>query len=332
MTTSVSRLAVSLGLWQDRPPGEAMITARAADELGFTELWIGEMATYDVFALATAVGLQTANLRITVGPLPVHVRDPMMIAMGAASVVSLTGRQVGVAIGASSPVVVSQWHGRDRSRPLQAMLDSVRVLRALLDGGKADGLGEVMTSRGYRLRLDAPPASVSMAAFGPAAVRSAAAHGDRMVVSLVTAGAAADLAKQCAAAAEEIDRPTPPVVAWVPVGVGESRPMYEQVRAMLVGYLGAPGYAEMFAGAGFAEVVDFAHTRPHPGELLARIPDALIDEVAAIGELPTVKARLDDYLTGVDGVVMLPCSTDSDPGGARTLQAIAEAYGMYDSA
>lgn len=328
MSMFTPRLAVALGLWQDRPPGEAMVTAHAADELGFTELWIGEMATYDAFALATAVGLQTTNLRITVGPLAVQVRDPMMIAMGAASVASLTGRPVDIAVGTSSPVVVSQWHGRDRSRPAQAVRDSVQVLRALLDGGKADGTGEVMTSRGYRLRLDPPRSDVSIAAFGPAAIRAAAAQSDRMVLSLVTARAAADLARQCASAAEKIGRAAPPVVAWVPVGVGEPRAMYKQVRAMLVGYLGAPGYADMFAGAGFADIVAFAATRPHPRELLARIPDAMIDEVAAIGEMPTVRARLDDYLKGVDGVVMLPCSTESDPGGALTLAAIAKSYDL----
>ena len=43
---------MSLGLWQDRPSIEAVDTARAADELGYARLWIGEMATYDAFALA----------------------------------------------------------------------------------------------------------------------------------------------------------------------------------------------------------------------------------------------------------------------------------------
>ena len=83
-------LSVSLGLWQDRPAEEALLTARAADDLGYPELWVGEMATYDAFALATAIGLATTRIRLTVGPLAVAVRDPMMIAMGAASVAGLT--------------------------------------------------------------------------------------------------------------------------------------------------------------------------------------------------------------------------------------------------
>ena len=53
------RLGVSLGLWQDRDPLEALETARIADELGYPELWIGEMATWDAFALAAAIARET---------------------------------------------------------------------------------------------------------------------------------------------------------------------------------------------------------------------------------------------------------------------------------
>ncbi|WP_157978423.1 LLM class flavin-dependent oxidoreductase, partial [Nocardia aurea] len=135
-TTPVPRLSVSLGFWQDRPPGEALLTARAADRLGYDELWVGEMATYDAFALAAVLGTETRRVGLTVGPLAVAVRDPMTIARGVASVADLTGRRVGVAIGTSSPVVVAQWHGRDRSRSVTRLRESAVVLRELLDGGR----------------------------------------------------------------------------------------------------------------------------------------------------------------------------------------------------
>jgi alkanesulfonate monooxygenase SsuD/methylene tetrahydromethanopterin reductase-like flavin-dependent oxidoreductase (luciferase family) len=107
-------LEISLGLWQDRPADEALRTAALADELGFPAVWIGELATYDVFALASRLALRHA--RLVLGPLAVPVRDPVMIAMGVASVAALTGRPVAVALGTSSPLVVEQWHGRSRAR------------------------------------------------------------------------------------------------------------------------------------------------------------------------------------------------------------------------
>ena len=323
MTGGQPALAVSLGLWQDRPPEEALETARTADALGFSELWIGEMATYDAFALATAIGLTTERITLTVGPLPVTVRDPMTIAVGAASVAALTGRPVGVALGTSSPVVVEEWHGRDRSRSVTALGESALTLRPLLAGAKSPGDGRVVRSRGYQLRLAAPHSAVTVAAFGPAAIRVAARHADRMVVSLVTVAAAAALAGQLGVAAREAGRPTPRLAAWVPVAVGGVEAAREQVRRTLVGYLAAPGYAEMFRQAGFGDVVAYAQGRPHPRDLLAAIPDDLVDTMSVLGDETTVRDRLAEYARHVDEVVVLPCCTDDDPAGARTLRTLA---------
>ena len=134
-------IEVSLGLWQDRPPTEVIRTALVADELGYRAVWIGEMATWDAFALGTHVGRDFSTARLVLGPFAVSVRDPTMIAMGAASVASLTGREVGVALGTSSPMVVEHWHGRDRTGSSVALAESAQVVRTLLDGGGGSWTG-----------------------------------------------------------------------------------------------------------------------------------------------------------------------------------------------
>lgn len=311
------KLAVSLGLWQDRPPEEAFATAALADALGYPELWIGEMATYDVFALATAVGLRTERIPLTLGPLAVTVRDPAMIAIGAASVAAITGRPVAVALGTSSRVVVEQWHGRSRARAATALAESARAVRALLDGARSELDGEVVTSRGYRLRLPAPRSALTIAAFGPAAVRAAAAHADRMVVNLVSPATAAELV----AAVGGDTR----VAAWVVTAVDGGRAALDQLRRGVVGYLAAPGYAEMFAREGFGDLVAYARTRPHPAELLAAVPDELVAAVGIVGDTDTARDRIAAYrAAGVDDVVLVPAATDDDPAGERTLRALRE--------
>lgn len=318
--TGPVKLGVSLGLWQDRPAGEALLTARAADELGYGELWVGEMATYDAFALATAIGLATGRIGLTVGPLAVAVRDPMMIAMGVASVSDLVGRPVNVAVGTSSPLVVEDWHGRSRARAATALREAVRALRPLLDGGRSDFAGECLSSRGYRLRLPAPRSELSVAAFGACAVRTAATA-DRMVLNLVTPASAARLVADLRTASEE---PPPRVAAWVTAAVDPGREAVDRMRRGIVGYLAAPGYGEMFAEAGFGDVVEFARTRPHPRELLAAVPDGLLESVALLGDVGTVRERLDAYAeAGVDEVALVPAATDADPGGVATLRALA---------
>ncbi|MFL5823283.1 MAG: LLM class flavin-dependent oxidoreductase, partial [Solirubrobacteraceae bacterium] len=82
-------LGVVMPYWLDRPDEEAIEIALAAEQAGIEKVWLGEMASFDAFALATAVGLQTERVRLKVGPLAVGVRSPVAIALGVASVATL---------------------------------------------------------------------------------------------------------------------------------------------------------------------------------------------------------------------------------------------------
>jgi probable F420-dependent oxidoreductase len=329
-------LSVSLGLWQDRPAAEVVRTAQVADALGYGEIWIGEMATFDAFALGAVVAERTARAALTIGPLAVAVRDPVMIAMGAGSLAELTGRTVNVALGSSSPVVVQQWHGRRQERTALALAESATAVRTLLAGGKADMAGEVIATRGFRLRTKAPATPLTIAAFGRGAVKVAARQADRMVINLVTPKSAARLVQMLHDECRAAGRPVPPVAAWIAAAVdpspagpspaGPSPASIEQLRRGLVAYLSAPGYGEMFVEAGFADVVRFARTRPHPGELLAAIPPEIVGHVSLVGNEATVRARLAEYAdAGVDEIALVPGSCDADPAGAGTLTALAPA-------
>ena len=323
-------LSVSLGLWQDRPAAEVVRTAQVADALGYGEIWIGEMATFDAFALGAVVAERTTRAALTIGPLAVAVRDPVMIAMGAGSLAELTGRTVNVALGSSSPVLVQQWHGRRQERTALALAESATAVRTLLDGGKADVAGEVIRTRGFRLRTRAPSSPLTIAAFGRGAVKVAARHADRMVINLVTPKSAARLVEMLHDECRAAGRPVPPVAAWVAAVVSPAvaGPVVgtgvEQLRRGLVAYLAAPGYGEMFAEAGFADVVRFARTGPHPGELLAAIPPEIVGHVSLVGDEPGVRTRMAEYAdAGVDEIALVPGSSEADPAGVGTLTALA---------
>jgi alkanesulfonate monooxygenase SsuD/methylene tetrahydromethanopterin reductase-like flavin-dependent oxidoreductase (luciferase family) len=68
------RLSVSLGLWQDRPAAEVVRTAQAADALGYGEIWIGEMATFDAFALGAVVAERTSRAALALAESAAAVR------------------------------------------------------------------------------------------------------------------------------------------------------------------------------------------------------------------------------------------------------------------
>ncbi len=316
------KLSVVTPLWQDRPPAENMAVARNADRLGYPELWIGEMATYDAFAFATAAGLNTGQIELTIGPLAVSVRTPMTMAVGVASVADLTGRATRLALGASSTVVVEEWHGRERKRTATHLGETARIVRDLLDGEKVDMTGELASCRGYRLRLEATHSPLTIAAFGPAAVRVAARQADRMVLNMVTPESLARLRGQLEAAALEAGRPVPTVAVWLCCAPEPAREALDQLQRAVVGYLAAPGYAEMMVEAGFGTLVQYARTRPHPRDLLEAMPDELVSAIGLVGSESDIAERLQTYReAGADEICLVP-ATASDPGAARTLEML----------
>jgi probable F420-dependent oxidoreductase len=316
------KFSVVTPLWQDRPAADNMEVAITADRLGYPELWIGEMATYDAFAFAASAGNRTRQIALTVGPLSVSVRSPMTLAMGIASVADLTGRPTGLALGASSTVVVEEWHGRERIRTAKHLAETTQIVRGLLRGDKVNFQGEMASCSGYRLRLEAPHSQLTVAAFGPAAVRVAARHSDRMLLNMVTPESLARLRAQMEAAAGEAGREPPKLAVWLCLAVDPSRETIEQLKRAVVGYLAAPGYSEMMSAAGFGELVQFAKTRPHPAELLAAMPDELVSSIGLVGDLDQVEQRLEAYRqAGADEICLVP-ATAGDPGGAASLRAM----------
>jgi probable F420-dependent oxidoreductase len=311
-----------LGLWQDRDPLEALETAQLADELGYRELWIGEMATFDAFALAAAIGAKTERIVLTVGPLAVGVRDPMAIAMGIASVAALCGRPVNVAIGASSPVVVDRWHGRPWSRTARQIEETAAALRPLLAGERSSYEGELVRTDGYRLRLPPPGSSLTVAAFGDRAIRVAAGAADRMVINLCTPDVAGDLSERLERHATEAGKERPPLAAWIAACVDPTEEALAQMSRGAAGYLAAPGYGEMFAAAGFGDLVELARSGARPAEVLERVPPELCRAIGLVGSEEEVRARAAEYrAAGVDELAIVP-ATAGDPGGRRTLEAL----------
>jgi probable F420-dependent oxidoreductase len=293
------RLTVVLGEWLDAPIDADLAVAIEADRLGYEQVWIGEAAKLDAPTMASTIVARTTRIEPVLGPLAVTVRSPVQIALAAATV-SATGRRTHIALGTSSDVV-ARWHGRTRAGAATLLEQGVRDVRILIDGGRVNG---------FRLREPLPEATLTVAAFGPRAA-AAAASADRMVLNMVTTATATRLAAL-----------HPNTAVWLAAAVDPTDPERQWLSNGYVGYLPAPGYGEMFAEAGFGDLVEFARSRPHPKELAARIPDDLVESVALIGDETTVRRRIDEYgAAGITEIGVVVPSLDR-PSGRRTLEAL----------
>jgi probable F420-dependent oxidoreductase len=319
-----ARIEAALPFWLDRPDEEAVQIALAASQAGLTGLWIGEMASFDAFALATAIGIRTPGLRLKLGPLPISVRSPAGVALGASSVASLTGCEIDVALGASSPVIVTGWHDREWWQSAARMRETIQCLRPILRGERADYDGRYIRSHGFRLRQPLPHTRIAVGAFGPTMTHLAAELADEVVLNLASPQRVAEVRQQVDHHAAAADRTPPHLTVWVPVALRPGEASLRQAANQLAIYLAPPGYGEMFCELGFAHLVERARSGARRSELAAAMPFELAEQLGAFGSPEQIAARLQAYLhAGADTVAVVPVTAE-DRAGRAVLECAAD--------
>lgn len=320
-------LQVVAPFWLDRPDEEAVEIAVQAERNGFETMWLGEMASFDAFALATAVGIRAPGLRLKIGPLAAGVRSPVALALGLSSVALLTGARADLALGASSPDIVVGWHDRRWSAVAARAGETVEAVRSILAGERAAYSGEHVHAQGFRLRRPQPDARISLAAFGPHMTRVAARTADEVVLNLVTPERVAQVRSIVEEEARSNGRTPPALAVWVTVALDPQAATLAQMAAQIAVYLRPPGYGEMFTELGFGELVDRARAGARRSELAEQITGELLSQVCAIGSSEEIGARLAAYrAAGAEHVGIAP-ATAEDPAGARVMAALGPAIG-----
>jgi probable F420-dependent oxidoreductase len=239
-------------------------------------------------------------------------------------VATLTGSDVDVALGASSPAIVAGWHDREWAHAAPRMRETVECLRQILAGERSSCDGRYVRTHGFRLRRPLPGARISVAAFGPAMTRVAARHADEVVLNLVSPEHVSAVRATVDAEAAAAGRTPPALAVWVPVALEPGVQARTQLASQLAIYLGAPGYGEMFSRLGFGELVRRARGGARRSELARAVPFELLEQVCALGSGDEVVARVRAYHdAGADAVGVAP-ATAEDPGGRAVLDALAK--------
>ena len=325
---SSPELYVVAPFWLDRPDAEVIDIAAEAGRLGYPGMWLGEMATFDAFALATAVGLRAPELALKVGPLAIGVRSPVALALGVSSVTALSGARVDLALGASSPVIVTGWHDREWGHAASRMSESLDALRPILAGERAAFTGQIIKTNGFRLRNALPQTRISVAAFGPAMTRVAAAKADEVLLNLVSTEHVRHARAAVVSEAAKHGRDSFPLAVWVSVALDPQPETLRQLAAQIAVYLAPPGYGEMFIALGFGELVERARNGERRASLVDAIPRELLEHVCALGSESDIRARLADYHhAGATHIGIVP-ATAQDAAGRRVLEALAPAANL----
>lgn len=122
---------------------------------GAEAVWVPETWGMENFAMLSAVSQNTSS---NVGSSIINVfsRSPALIAMGAATVDTISNKRLLLGLGTSSVPIVEGLHGQKFERPVQRMRECIEVIRLALSGKKIDYSGQIFTLRGFSLLIRPP--------------------------------------------------------------------------------------------------------------------------------------------------------------------------------
>jgi alkanesulfonate monooxygenase SsuD/methylene tetrahydromethanopterin reductase-like flavin-dependent oxidoreductase (luciferase family) len=118
-------------------------------------IWIPETWGMENFAMLTAVAHRTtANIGSSI--INIYSRSPTLVAMGAATVDSISNQRLVLGLGTSSTPIIQDFHGYEFEKPLKRMREYVEIIRLALSGKKIDYAGEIFSLRGFSLLIRPP--------------------------------------------------------------------------------------------------------------------------------------------------------------------------------
>ena len=303
-----------------------------AEDLGYRNAWLAEVAGPDAFVLAAAIAGRTEAMELGIAVVPAYTRSPAALATAALSVSSLLGgRPFRLGIGSSSEAIVSQWHGIPHTRPVQRVRETVEAIRAIFDGVN-DYQGTLVATHRFRPAVErSGPVELWVAGLRPKMLAVAGAVGDGVCLNLMPARVVSRQLSAVAEGARQQGRSLPAdfgVMARLPVLVTDDPdPARDWLRSTFLGpYLAQPVYNNFLQWMGYeAEALAISSAwkaRDREG-VMAAITYALVDELALIGSAAQVRRRLDEYEAAGVTVAAISVVASGRFAVEETLRALA---------
>lgn len=270
--------------------------AREAHAAGVGQIWLAQQFDHDAITLAGLIGAAVPGLGVGTSVVPINPRHPLIVASQAqtAQAASHGNFSLGLGLGAHEPERLA--FGTSWSNTIGRLREHLTVLRAIFDDGAVSFHGEELSANpAWPVTVaGGTPVPLYVAAMGPKALQVTGELADGTLPFLAGPRTIAEFIEPTIAmAAAEAGRPSPKIIAAVPVLVSDDvDTAHELAAAKLSFYETIPSYQKVIAREGIDRIT----------------------ELAAVGSVGAVVDRLRSYLdAGATEVVLSPLRTeDSD--------------------
>ncbi len=223
----MTRMRIGLMIGPEKGPSRDKVAqlvadARAAERDGFTSIWMPQVpGDFDALTAITLIGRATERIELATAVLPIQTRHPIAMAQEVLSIQAVCEGRFTLGLGTSHRWVIEGMLGLPYERPAHQMRNYLEVLNAALRGpGSVD-----VENDGYRVHspidvTDRGPNPILLAALAPVMLRVAGEQASGTILWMADERAVAEhVVPRITKAATGAGRPTPRVVAGVPVTV-----------------------------------------------------------------------------------------------------------------
>ncbi|HYK66233.1 MAG TPA: LLM class flavin-dependent oxidoreductase [Patescibacteria group bacterium] len=312
----MAKIALACTILPDSPPARLIEWARAAEDAGFTGVFMTE-ANNDSLACSLALGLQTRRIKLGTAITNIYLRHPNLLANEAAAVQEFTGGRFILGLGTGHREGNSAL-GIEMGVPLDRMRETVKTLRAMLDGGRT----------GPRVSTKLP---LYLAGVSRPMVKLAGEIGDGVIFNFFPPArvkeALAELAEGAKIAGRQVSEiePTLFATAFISDDLEAAR---RPARKLLSRYGALRFYGNMMAHSGFEKEISAIRAAGRDAEAAIKaVSNELIDATLLVGSEARVRDRLQELCAPGIGTAIVftnPVNEDRNAAVLRTIRALRQ--------
>jgi F420-dependent oxidoreductase-like protein len=234
--------------------------ARAAEQDGFSSYWAPQIFGHDALTVLAIVGREVPRIELGTAVVPTYPRHPMMLAQQCLTVNAAASGRLCLGIGLSHKIVIENMMGMSFDKPVRHMREYLTILTQLAQTSKVSFAGEVYSAHAEVSVAGSQPFSVVVAALGEQMLRVTGALADGTLTWCTgPATLSSHTIPTLNRAADEAGKPTPRVIAALPVCVTEDRAgALARASQVFAIYGQLPSYRAMLDLEGAAGPADIA--------------------------------------------------------------------------
>ena len=119
-------------------------------------VWIPETWGMENFSMLSAISQRLLKTKIGSSIINIYSRSPALVAMGAATVDTISDGRLVLGLGTSSLPIVEEFHGYKFEKPLLRMREYVEIIRKIVSGKKIDYDGQIFSLKNFSLLIKPP--------------------------------------------------------------------------------------------------------------------------------------------------------------------------------